>query len=137
MAALVLIVLQLVSFILFISRLKNVDRVIAEDIVLTSQWSEIKLHRPLRASQRPQFISLDVKKDRHEAVALPEIQLIDEYGSAYDLHTGKVTDSGNSIVIPYDLNKDSSFTKDKTFALVRIRSDARVQCNKIIWRYRI
>jgi hypothetical protein len=106
--------------------------VIAEDIVITSQWSEIKLRRPLSASQRTQFISLDLKQ-----AAIPEIQLVDQYGSTYDLHAGKVTNSGNSVVVPFDLNKASNLSKDKTYAAVRIRSDARVQCNRIVWHSRM
>ena len=131
----VLVFVQVISFILLINSLKDVDRVIAEDVVITSQWSEIKLRRPLSASQRTQFLSLDLKQaDR--AVNIPEIQLVDQDGYAYDLHAGKVTNSGNSIVIPFDLSKDPGLRKDRTYEAVRIRSDARVQCNKIVWHSR-
>ena len=132
LVVLVLVFVQVVSFILLIKSLKDVDRVIAEDIVITSQWSEIKLRRPLSASQRTHFISLDLKQ-----AVIPEIQLVDQEGYAYDLHAGKVTNSGNSVVIPFDLNKTFSVSKDKTYGVVRIRSDARVQCNKIVWHDRM
>lgn len=133
---LILVFLQLVYLVWVIKRLKGVDRVIAEDIVITSQWSEIKLRRPLSASQRSQFISLDLKQ-ADSAVNIPQIQLIDEAGYAYDLRAGKVTSSGNSVVIPFDLSKASSLTKDRTYSVVRVRSDARVECNKIVWHSRL
>ena len=133
LVVLALVVIQLVSVVVLVGGLKNVDRVIAEDIVITSQWREIKLQRPLPASQRPQLISLDL----NEALAVPEMQLVDEYGYAYDLHAGTVTYAGNSVVIAFDLGKDFSVTKDPKYGIVRIRSNSRVQCNKIVWHYRM
>jgi hypothetical protein len=155
-AVLALVVFQLLSLIWFVHSLKDVDRVIAEDIVVTSQWSEIKLQRPLSASQRPQLISVDLKSSGgatnpasgftlkvHESreappetIAVPEIQLVDQDGYAYDLQAGKATRSGNSVVVPFELNKGPGFNKDRTYNLVRIRSDERVQCNKVIWHDR-
>src|SRR6476646_3408863 len=92
LVVLVLVLVQVVSFVVLLSSLKNVDRVIAEDVVITSEWSEIKLRRPLSASQRTHFISLDLKQ-----AVIPEIQLVDQDGYAYDLQAGKVTNSGSSV----------------------------------------
>ena len=133
LVVLALVVVQLVSLVMLFSGLKDVDRVIAEDIVVTSQWREIKLQRPLPASQRPQLISLDL----NEASAMPEMQLVDENGYAYELQAGTVTYAGNSVVIPFDLSKDSSVTKDRKYGMLRIRSDSQVQCNRITWHYRM
>jgi len=132
LVVLALVFVQVVSVVLLVSSLKNVDRVIAENVVITSEWSEIKLRRPLSASQRTHFISLNLKQ-----AVIPEMQLVDQDGYAYDLHAGKVTNSGNSVVIPFDLNKGSSFRRDRAYGVVRIRSDARVECNKIVWHDRM
>ena len=51
LVVLALVFVQVVSVVLLVSSLKNVDRVIAENVVITSEWSEIKLRRPLSASQ--------------------------------------------------------------------------------------
>ncbi len=122
----------------FIDSVKAVERVIAEDIVITSQWSEIKLNRPLPVSQQTPFIFLDLNDVElpDAAVVAPEIQLVDEHGNAYDLQAGKMTSSGHGVVIPFDLKKDPGSANDRTYRAVRIRSNTRLQCNKITWRYR-
>ena len=136
LVALVLLLLELLSFVKFIDSVKAVDRVIAEHIVITSQWSEIKLNRPLPASQTTHFIFLDVNNVELPVVVAPEIQFVDEYGRAYDLQAGEMTSAGNSVVIPFDLKQGAGSTNDTTYGRVRIRSNTQVQCNKITWRYR-
>jgi hypothetical protein len=124
------------------------DRDIAGATAITSQWLEIGPAPALKPSGKQSLVILELEGDYTPdfqaqmlrfpdgSLGMPELQLVDQQGHVFPLHflmvhhrdrTGSNVMGGAGFGAP-DLPTDRSYGK------VRVRSDKRIKCSKIIWR---
>jgi hypothetical protein len=140
------------------------ERQVYGQITVSDEWVEIKPQPPLKASKRTQDLDLYVA-DEHTAywtaddstdnsdamrfpdgsLVRPEVQLIDEYGTVYELdrHSffgrkpgGNGLDGGMGFSKIFDQSIDSNFPKDRAYTTIRIRSPKPIHISKIVWECR-
>ena len=120
---------------------------IAENVQVTTEWTEITSEQLLEPTKQVQKVQLliknykdDIQNPDYGNIMLsdgtkvkPEIEIIDENGKVYKLKDG----SRNGDSIGFSVDKKShgsySFPKDVKYKTIRIRSDEPFQCEKIIW----
>lgn len=115
--------------------------IVAENILITSDWLEITPKNPLEVTKLVQEIVLSIENyenDIHtndfrniklaDGTAInPEVQIVDENGKIYQLRDG--TRLGNLV----GFTPNQGFPRKVTFKTVRIRSDKSFRCKKIYW----
>ncbi len=124
---------------------KSVNQVIATDVLVSSEWTEITPSSSMKVNRQVQSVVFIIDGYRHNVsdkiwqiklpdgtVVKPEVQIFDEYGNLYDLH-----DSGRSNNdINFTSESNAEFSEDRNYTKIRIRSDKPFQVSKIIWRNR-
>lgn len=122
-------------------------QVVAENVRINSEWTEItpdKLLEPERQVQNIQLLIEGYKLDIHNpdfgdimlsdgTKITPELEIVDENGKIYKLKES----SRAGDLIGYSVNDkihgSSAFPKDLKYKTIRIRSDEPFRCEKIIW----
>ncbi len=120
---------------------------VAENVQVTTEWTEITSEQLLEPTKRVQKVQLliknykdDIQNPDYGNITLsdgtkvkPEIEIIDENGKVYKLKEG----SRNGDLIGFSVDEKShgspSFPKDVKYKTIRIRSDEPFQSEKIIW----
>jgi hypothetical protein len=140
------------------------ERQVCGEMTVGNEWVEIKPQPPLKASKRTQDLNLYVA-DKHTAywnkddstddsdamlspdgsLIKPEVQLMDEYGTVYKLHSvsffgtepgGTGLDGGMGFSKDFDQYLDSNFPQDRAYTTIRIRSAKPIHISKIVWECR-
>jgi hypothetical protein len=114
------------------------DREIAGPTTISSEWLEIMPEQPLRVERQIQYLTLDVA-DPFEpvydnwslrlndgSVVRPEVQLVDEHGSVYNLTSPALDNKGIAF-------GNSDLPSDRVYPVVRIRSDKPIKLSRIYW----
>lgn len=119
---------------------QDIDRQLAGSLTLTSDWTQLKPSPALRPSRQFQMVVLrfsapiepDLKtwglRLADGTIAIPEVQLIDEYGNSYDLKSPTFIGNTERAFSRLGLPTDRAYTE------VRIRSDRPINCEEVIWR---
>ncbi len=124
---------------------KTVDQIVAVDVLVSSEWTEITPSSSMKADRQIQAVVFIIDGYRHnvsdnkwqiklldETVVKPEVQIFDENGNVYDLH-----DSGRSNNdINFTPESSAEFPEDRSYTKIRIRSDKSFKVSKVIWRNR-
>jgi hypothetical protein len=152
----VVLSIPLLFIALIIYSMIPVNRVIAENVTVSSEWLEIQPKPSLKSSKMSQYITLDVEGAKRSvnpdgsigdaslrdwnkiellngALATPEVQVVDEYGKVYNLHASMEYRDGKGYTIDFDGSRMTHFPQDKVYRMVRIRSDVPIHCKRIIW----
>ena len=126
------------------------EEIVGENILITSEWTEILPKQPLEIKKRFQRISLQVvceqNLDQEENLWLledgtvinPQIEIVDEFGNTFELEGGQasVTPKNSEIFVASSLGfsyKNYRVPKDRTYTKIRIRNDQKFLCTKVIW----
>ena len=145
-AVLIVIGVVVLSFAIAIYSITDTNRVIAENVTVSSNWLEIRPSPPLVVSKQSQYISLDVEGVRRDnpytytdpkdafkielldgTFVTPEIQVVDEYGNVFKLDDWMEDYTGKGFT------PESKFPRDRVYSLIRIRTDKPIHCKRIIW----
>lgn len=139
-AGIVLIFLFFVGLSIYRIATRQSDREVASDVNISTDWLELTLQPPLRATKRVQHLIICVDgydrsvEDTRDQILLPdgstansEVEILDESGKVYQLHPSLLISSG----VGY--RADSSLPQDRSFTRIRIRSDRPFQASKIFW----
>ena len=124
---------------------KSVDQVVATDVLVSSEWTEITPDSLMKVNRQIQSLVFVIDGYKHDVsdkiwqiklpdgtVVKPEVQIFDEYGNVYCLQ-----DSGRSNNdINFTPEGTAEFPKDKNYTKIRIRSDKPFQVSKVIWQNR-
>jgi hypothetical protein len=119
---------------------QDVDRQLLGKITLSPEWLELEPEQPLKPSRQVQMIVLvtsesfepdfDSRGIRLEdgAIAVPQIQILDQDGNRYDLTTQTV--SGTTEVSYWK----AGLPADRVYTKVRLRSNHSISCARVLWR---
>jgi hypothetical protein len=124
---------------------KSVDQVIATDILVSSEWTEITPDSSMKVKRQVQAIVFIIDDYKHDVfdkiwqielpngtVVKPEVQIFDGYGNVYDLQDGGRSNND----INFTPKSTAEFPKDRNYTKIRIRSDKSFQVSKVLWRNR-
>lgn len=130
---------------------------ISEIIEIGPEWKEVTAPEPLRSVARIQKVSvrtegvatLEQNDDGRAILRFTngesgriEATLIDDRGAEYELQIVGIGGAGGGVYlgIKHDLREGSDppasepdFPRDRNYPKLRIRSDVRIQCDKIEW----
>jgi hypothetical protein len=120
---------------------------IAEHVVISSDWQEIKPAEPLEIKKQVQAVMLsiegyesDIGNNDFGNIKLadgtkvnPEIQIVDENGKVYQLRDGKRVGNNIGFSVDKEIHGTYAFPKDVTYKAIRIRSDKPFKCSLIYW----
>ena len=119
-------------------------------VTIGDQWVELRPQSPLKAEKTFQWVQLVLeppfKEDFDEQgkgpnkgkgilmpdgeVINPEIEVIDQYGNAFNLVYG----GGSGIELPnYDLQYPNKLPSDREYKSVRLRSSRPIKCKAVNW----
>lgn len=139
-----------------VKSIRFIDQVVADKIPVTGEWAVVTPPRPLKAAGRSQYLSIAVEgavkqQDRpfvpgtqqgrpgdvrleNGAIAVPEIQVIDEAGRTYNLRANFEDFAG----IAYSPGPDdgADFTRTAAVKFIRVRSDTPILITRMSWHYR-
>lgn len=113
-------------------------QVVAKDVEITTEWTDLTMTAPMKAEQDRQMIVLSgngLDTRSFEAVlpdgtvVKPEIQIIDDQGSVYDTRLSTMNYRGPG----FGPAKGLAFPKDRTYVKLRVRSDIPFKITKIYW----
>lgn len=122
-----------------------VNATIAQDIVIDSQWTEIRPPEPLRVEKEHQFVSIGVIRSEftrgkgvtssNGKTATPEIKLISTDGSEYTLvYRSARLVAGIFENIEYaEYEMKGGLPKSLTIEKVLLRSDSPISAKRILW----
>lgn len=115
------------------------DREVSGPVTITMDWVEITPKKPLRAERQIQYLTLDMAEAftpdyklggmrfADGAIAIPEVELIDQSGRTYSLNHSGMNEKGIVFFMP-------DLPKDRLYSVVRIRSDKPIKVSRIYWR---
>jgi hypothetical protein len=140
------LILLYVGFIAYSLLTRQIDREIASNLPISSDWVEINLRPPLEAGNLTQTVILyiegykrDIADTRQQiimpdgTILIPEAQVIDEYGNVYPLKIGQWLSNGVGFTRDFDAGSNSKFPQDRAYPKVRIRSDRPFKISKVFW----
>ncbi len=121
--------------------------IVAENVQITDDWTEITSDNPLEPTKMVQKVQLLIEGYKHDIhnsdfgnITLsdgtkinPEIEIVDESGKVYKLKDSQRVGDLVGFSVDEKLHGSHSFPKDVTYKAIRIRSDKPFQCKKIIW----
>ena len=144
--ALGFLVLLYAGYIVYSLLTRQIDREIAGNLSISSEWVEITPRPPLKARNRTQTVILyidgykrDIADTRSQiimpdgTVLNPEVEVIDEYGKVYPLRIGQWLSGGVGFSRDSDPGSNSRFPQDRTYSKVRIRSAQPFKVVKVFW----
>ena len=119
------------------------DRLLAKNVRVSEEWTEIRLDPPLTPSHRSQSIKLNIanfERDTNSnsfaiklpdgSVIAPEIQLSDEEGNNVQMrHSGFSRKYYEAVVF----RPTTKLPTDRPYTKLRIRSDIAFTCDEISW----
>jgi hypothetical protein len=123
-----------------------VERDISGPVTITTEWLEITPTEPLKPEREVNVVNLvfttEYKPDyqsnglrlKDGALALLEVQLVDQYGKTYMLGIESMGPKGIGYGLFDPISHLESLPKDKVYPTVRIKSNKPIECSKIIWR---
>jgi len=127
-------------------RMKPVKQVIATDLLVSTEWSEILPKTPMQVNRRTQSVELNIDGYKHDlfekgwqikfpdgTIVKPEVKIFDEYGNVFDLHDAARVGNIVGFKPEYDSNRYTTFPKDRNYTKIRIRSDKPFKCSNITW----
>ena len=128
---------------------KSVNQVVATDVLVSSEWTEITPSSSMKVNRQIQSVVFIIDSYRHNVydkiwqiklpdgtVVKPEVQIFDEYGNVYDLHDGGRSNNDINFKPENDTERYTTFPEDRNYTKIRIRSDKPFQVSKVIWRNR-
>ena len=138
------------------SKQMRIEREIASDVLISTQWKTITPQPPLEIKKPFQSVSLELQDCKRKFSKNAEdlvfsdgtvvnakreiaVEILDEYGNKYRLKSGQygVNDydeiSGTFVVRFADFKYPACLPKDRTYTEVRIRSEKSFRCKKIVW----
>jgi hypothetical protein len=135
----VFVVIAYIGFVLALNFWPT-DRVLAKDLSVSGDWTEIKIDPELVATYRDQSINLRIPeidersgfdgiKRTDGALLHPESEVIDTSGNVHLLHL-----SGYGTKFYTDTEFRGALHKSQKLVKVRIRSDVPFTCSEIYWR---
>ena len=127
------------------------DRVLAKNLAVTSEWTELSIEPAIKPAYRDQYITLRIKNFKSDLdanslngplklsdqnVVSPEIELYDASGNKYEFH------HSGSVMKFYDepvfragsAGKSFDLPTGREYTRLRIRSDAPFNCDRIAWQ---
>jgi hypothetical protein len=131
-----------------------VKREIAHDVLVSSDWTELKSDSPMKIVRKFQSVELRIDgaymntgKDDHNVylpdgtAVNPEVQIADSDGNWYELKGGRYTvqsrgDASNIMDVGTAgfAVSGAELPKDRTYNSIRIRSTVQFKCKSIIWQ---
>jgi hypothetical protein len=131
----------------------HVDRRIANDIIVSDNWTELRSDSPMKVVHSFQSIDLRIEgayvafKDGNDNLYLPngsiikpKVEIGDSDGNWYEMEGGSYTaqprPDGSEIMdigIARFGTAGMTLPKDRTYNVVRIRSDVTFTCKSVIW----
>ena len=123
-------------------RLNNpyLDREVAGDIVISSEWQEIVFNQPLKPEREVQKLLLNFAEPQTPdyntwklrfadgAQVIPEAQLIDHQSNSYPLdRVSSLGEMGVGL-------RAGELPKDKSYPKMRVRSDKPIKVSAVTWR---
>ncbi|MFL6373747.1 MAG: hypothetical protein ACJ73D_03670 [Pyrinomonadaceae bacterium] len=122
------------------------DQVIARNVKVTNEWTELVIDPPVSAHNRDQYVTLrtygiDFQAAGFDGVHLkngtvlnPDIELIDVDDTTQSLHPSGADQGHFAVDAVFSPVKDSmGFVKNRRFARLRIRSDVPFDCERLAW----
>ena len=116
------------------------DQDVTGPVTLSPEWQDIVPREPLRAERQIQYVILtfaepfepNYKGDRglrlsDGSVVVPEVQLVDQYGNIFNLHSPALDHTGMGFT------SENALPKDRTYRTVRIRSNKPIKVSRIYW----
>lgn len=115
-------------------------------VTVTSDWTELKAEKPLKADKDIQWVLLELEAPFQEnsrlgpdskggiltpdgKVVNPEIEVVDQYGNTFSLIWSGTRGGGSG----YHLAYPKEFPRDREYKMVRIRSSRPIKCKAIYW----
>jgi hypothetical protein len=126
------------------------SEIVGENILITSDWTEILPQQPLKIKKRFQRISMRIlceqNLDQEEniwfledgTVINPQVEIVDEFGNTYELEGGQagVIPKNSEIIVASSLGfscKSGGLPENRTYTKIRVRNNQTFLCPKIIW----
>ncbi|SRR5216684_3683978 len=124
------------------------DTEIAGPTTISSDWLEIVPKQSLKPERQVQYLYIETAQPfaadystwgirfPDGSTIVPEVQLVAEDGSSYDLHASSFSlkDPSHSDVVSGIGFFLQQLPKDKAYRMVRIRSLRPISCSRIYWR---
>jgi len=124
------------------------DRDIAGATAITSQWLEIKPTPQLKTTGKTSLVILELEGEYTPdfqsqmlrfpdgGLGMPEVQLVDEHGNVFPLRFLMVhhRDRSGSPVMGGAGFGAPDLPPDRSYSVVKIRSDKPMKCSSVIWR---
>jgi hypothetical protein len=130
--------------------IRTIDRTLATNLSVSSEWIELSFDPPLRVLRRQQDLNiripgLDQVQDRGSPpqiklpdgrVIKPELEIYDEFGNRFEYNFNGFRHSPATIifVLKYDPERYKSLPQDRSYPRLRIRSDVPFVCERLNWR---
>lgn len=119
-------------------------------VAISSEWLEFKPDKPLKAEKDLQMILLELEpplkddfysqgtgSNRGKGILMPdgdvinpEIQVVDQYGNAFQLVYSGARQTFSPV---YDLPYPNKWPRDRQYTTVKIRSSKPIKCKAIYW----
>lgn len=135
-----------IYFIISFFRSPYLDREIAGAVTLSDQWLEIAPEGGLKPERRIHEVVLNFSEPlepdykvwgvrlKDGSVVAPEVQLIDQNGTTYQLTTSSLDRTGMSFSMRDSQTHREVLPTDRTYRAVRIRCDKPIMCSSVVWR---